>query len=70
MVDFLKLMALTRPPYIMFSSTKSELLDYLDYLKAQNGDDWQRLGNYKKLSITTTVNRASKYEDHMIYKFK
>ena len=70
MVDFLKLMALTRPPYIMFSSTKSELLDYLDYLKAQNGDDWQRLGNYKKLSITTTVNRASKYEDQMIYKFK
>lgn len=69
MVDFLKLMSLTRPPFIFFSSTKSELLDYMDYLKEQNGNDWQRLGNYKKLSIIASVNCSSKYEDHMIYKF-
>lgn len=69
MIEFLKLMALTRPPYIFFSSTKSELLDYMDFLKAQNSDDWQRLGNYKKLDITATVNCTARYEDHMIYKF-
>ncbi|WP_019672324.1 DNA adenine methylase [Psychrobacter lutiphocae] len=33
MVQFLRLMSLTRPPYIMFSSTRSELLSYIDHIK-------------------------------------
>lgn len=69
MVDFLYLMSLTRPPYIFFSSTKSELLEYMDYLKMLDGEDWERLGGYHKLSINTTLNVNSSYEDNMIYRF-
>ena len=69
MVDFLYLMSLTRPPYIFFSSTKSELMDYLDYLKQLNGDDWQRLGGFERVTIQAHVNHERAYEDNMIYRF-
>nr|WP_312538940.1 DNA adenine methylase [Moraxella sp. CTOTU47616] len=69
MVDFLYLMSLTRPPYIFFSSTKSELLDYLDYLKQLNGDDWERLGCFERVTIQAHVNHERAYEDNMIYRF-
>lgn len=69
MIDFLKLMSFVRPPYIFFSSTKSELLDYMDFLRGQNNRDWARVGNFNKQTITANVNYAAKYEDHMIYKF-
>ncbi|VXB84168.1 conserved hypothetical protein [Enhydrobacter sp. 8BJ] len=70
MVDFLYLMSLTRPPYIFFSSTKSELLDYLDYLKRLDGDDWQRLGGFERVTIQSQVNHENKYEDNMIFRFQ
>lgn len=70
MVDFLYLMSLTRPPYIFFSSTKSELLDYLDYLKQLNGEDWQRLGGFERVIIQAHVNHERAYEDNMIYRFQ
>lgn len=69
MIDFLYLMSLTRPPYVFFSSTKSELLEYMDYLKMLDGEDWERLGEYNKLSINTSLNKNSSYEDNMIFKF-
>lgn len=69
MVDFLYLMSLTRPPYIFFSSTKSELIDYFDYLKNLNGDDWQRLGGFERVTIQAHVNHERAYEDNMIYRF-
>lgn len=70
MIDFLWLMNLTRPPYIFFSSTKSELLDYLDFLKQLNGDDWNRLGGFERVKINTNLNYQKYYEDNMIYRFK
>lgn len=70
MVDFLYLMSLTRPPYIFFSSTKSELLDYMDYLKQLDGEDWGRLGGFERVTIQAHLNHDSKYEDNMIYRFK
>ena len=69
MVDFLYLMSLTRPPYIFFSSTKSELMDYLDYLKQLNNDDWQKLGGFERVTIQAHVNHERAYEDNMIYRF-
>lgn len=69
MVDFLHLIALTKPPYIFFSSTKSELLEYLDYLKHYKSEDWKRIGGYKKIAINSHMNYNAKYEDNMIYKF-
>lgn len=70
MVDFLYLMSLTRPPYIFFSSTKSELLDYLDYLKQLDGEDWERLGGFERVVIQAHVNHERAYEDNMIYRFQ
>ncbi len=69
MVDFLYLMSLTRPPYIFFSSTKSELLDYMEYLKKLDSEDWQRVGGFEKVSIRAHLNHNVSYEDNMIYKF-
>ncbi len=68
MVQFLKLMRLVRPPYLFFSSTKSEFLSYLDYLKKYDKEAWERLGEFEKFSFKASVNYQAKYEDNMIYK--
>lgn len=69
MVDFLHLMALTKPPYIFFSSTKSELLEYMDYIRGWAGSDWNRVGGYERINIASHVNYHAKYQDNMIFKF-
>lgn len=69
MVQFLKLMNLTSPPYIMFSSTRSELLSYLDYIKEFEVKAWDKLGNYDVISQTSNINNKARYVDNMIYKF-
>lgn len=68
MVQFLKLMQLVRPPYMFFSSTKSEVLGYMDYLKKHDAKAWQRVGGFTKFSFNATINKSAKYEDNMIYK--
>lgn len=70
MVDFLYLMQLTRPPYIFFSSTRSELLDYMDYLKQLGGEDWQRLGGFERVTLQACLNYNGRYEDNMLYRFR
>lgn len=69
MVGFLTLMTMIRPPYVFFSSTKSELLDYLEYVKQYEPQAWARIGNFEKLSFNSSVNYHATYEDNMIYKF-
>ncbi|OPH34954.1 Site-specific DNA methylase [Moraxella equi] len=68
MVQFLKLMKWVRPPYLFFSSTKSEFLSYLDYVKTHEPETWKRVGDFEKLSFTAHVNNSSKYEDNMVFK--
>lgn len=69
MVEFLMLMTMVKPPFVFFSSTKSELLDYLEYVKQYEPQTWERIGNFEKLSFNASVNYHSAYEDNMIYKF-
>ncbi len=69
MTKFLELMTHVRPPYVFFSSTRSELLDYLAYLKKFDPQAWNRIGGYQRISIVAKLNNTSKYEDNMIYKF-
>lgn len=69
MVEFLTLMGLIKPPYIFFSSTKSELLAYMDYVKKFQATDWERIGNFEKLSLEIKVNYHKPYQDNMIWKF-
>lgn len=70
MVQFLKLMQCVRPPYIFFSSTRSELPAYLDFLREHDSRAWQRVGNYETISLKAQMNKNSSYEDHMIYRFQ
>ncbi|WLF83788.1 DNA adenine methylase [Moraxella sp. ZY210820] len=71
MVKFLTLMQMVRPPYIFFSSTRSELLDYLQYVEQYEPQTWQRTGGFDKINIQVTLNGSgANYEDNMIYRFK
>ena len=66
LVSFIKLMELIRPPFIMFSNYRSEILDYFDYQIKRNDE---RFLNYKYTSISAPLNYSSTYRDNMIYKF-
>ena len=66
LVSFLKLMELIRPPFIMFSNNRSEILDYLDYQVKRNDE---RFLNYKHTAYSITLNRQRNYKDNLIYKF-
>ena len=66
LVSFIKLMELIRPPFIMFSNNRSEILDYFDYQVKRNDE---RFLNYQYTSISAPLNYSSTYRDNMIYKF-
>lgn len=70
MVEFLRLMRLVRPPFVFFSSTRSELLDYLDFIVNEKAEGWQNLQDYQKISVQVTMNKTAQYEDNMVYKFQ
>ena len=70
MVQFLRLMRLVRPPFVFFSSTRSELVDYLDFIVNERAEGWQNLQDYQKISVHVTMNKTAQYEDNMVYKFQ
>lgn len=69
LTQFLKLMHYVRPPYVFFSSTRSELLSFMEYLQDYDSEAWQRLGGFKNISIRASVNYSVVYEDNMLIKF-
>ncbi|UOP06501.2 hypothetical protein [Alysiella crassa] len=69
MVQFLRLMSVVRPPFIFFSSTRSEFVDYLDWVIESKQNGWERLSNYQKISLQTSLNYSAKYEDNLVFKF-
>lgn len=69
MVEFLRLMRLVRPPFVFFSSTRSELIDYVDFIINEKAEGWQNLQDYQKISVNVVMNKTAQYEDNMIYKF-
>jgi hypothetical protein len=69
MVEFLRLMAMVRPPFIFFSSTRSELPAYLDLVAELHLPGWERFAGSRTLTVSSTINRNSSYDDHLIYKF-
>lgn len=69
MVQFLRLMRLVRPPFVFFSSTRSELLEYLDLVISDKMEGWERLTGYQKISLTTHINQQAIYEDNLVYRF-
>lgn len=69
MVEFLKLMRLVRPPFIFFSSTRSEFLDYLDLVIGYKLDGWEQFAGYRKINVQVCLNKNAHYEDNLVYKF-
>lgn len=63
-------MTMVRPPYIFFSSTRSELLDYMKYIEKYDAQTWERVGDFETISIQATLNPSSTYEDNMLYRFE
>lgn len=68
MVSFLRLMQYVRPPFIFFSSTRSELLDYLHLLDSDKLPGWERFAGYQTITLEKVLNKTSRYEDNLIYK--
>lgn len=66
---FLELMHFVRPPFIFFSSTKSELLDYMAYIEQYEPDTWQRVGGFERIAVKANLNKNASYEDNMLVRF-
>ena len=69
LIDFLRLINLTKPPYIFFSSTKSEFIRYLDYMQESKTDNWESFEGYERIVVKASASKDGIYEDNMIYKF-
>lgn len=69
LIDFLRLINLTKPPYIFFSSTKSEFVRFVDFMVEERKDNWQAFEGAKRIAIKATLNYQSDYEDNLVYKF-
>lgn len=69
LIDFLRLIHLTRPPYLFFSSTKSEFIRFIDAMIDDKWDNWQVFEDYQRITLQTNANYNGRYEDNMVYKF-
>lgn len=69
LIDFLRLINLTRPPYIFFSSTKSEFVRFIEYMVEDKVDNWQTFYGAQRIAINTSLNYSASYEDNLVYKF-
>lgn len=69
LIDFLRLINLTKPPYIFFSSTKSEFIRYLNYMQESKINNWETFEGYKRITVKASTSKDGIYEDNMIYKF-
>ncbi|KMK52029.1 hypothetical protein RO21_03140 [[Actinobacillus] muris] len=69
LIDFLRLIHLTRPPYIFFSSTKSEFIRFIDAMIEDKWQNWVAFDSYKRITLQANVSYAGRYEDNLVYKF-
>lgn len=69
MVQFLKLADNIKPPFVFFSSTKSELPAYVNYVCREKVGNWQVWEDCQKVAIKARLNYNTAYEDNMVWKF-
>lgn len=69
LVDYLKLVSLTRPPYLFFSSTRSEFIDYINTIVSMRLDNWQTFDQATRLTVQAKLSKDVSYEDNLVYKF-
>ncbi|GJJ80704.1 hypothetical protein PcPA57_14240 [Pasteurella canis] len=69
LIDFLRLIHLTKPPFIFFSSTKSEFIRFIDAMVEDKWDNWQAFNEVNRITVNVSASYSGKYEDNLIYKF-
>lgn len=69
LIDFLRLVNITRPPYVFFSSTKSEFIRFVNYMLEDKVDNWQAFENAERITVNAKLNYQVAYEDNLVYKF-
>lgn len=69
LIDFLRLIHLTKPPYIFFSSTKSEFIRFIDFVVSEQKDNWKAFEGVSRIAVKAALNNKVKYEDNLVYKF-
>ncbi|OOH84840.1 hypothetical protein BMT54_12115, partial [Pasteurellaceae bacterium 15-036681] len=69
LIDFLRLVNLIKPPYIFFSSTKSEFIRFLEYMQEDKKDNWQTFEDCKRIIVKASASYSGAYEDNLVYKF-
>lgn len=69
LVDFLKLVNMTRPPYIFFSPTKSGFVDFIRYLQEEKIGNWRAFENASRVVVNSSTSYSGAYEDNIFYKF-
>lgn len=69
LIDFLRLIHLTKPPYIFFSSTKSEFIRFIEAMQEGKWQNWQTFEGVKRIKVNASLNYQSTYEDNLVYKF-
>ncbi|BFU65403.1 hypothetical protein [Rodentibacter abscessus] len=69
LIDFLRLIHLTRPPYLFFSSTKSEFIRFIEAMVEDKWQNWKSFENCKRITLQTSASYSGKYEDNLVYKF-
>lgn len=70
MVSFLTLAQMVRPPFVFFSSTRSEFLAYLDYLRQYKPQEWAMWAGFGQVAMRSTLSKGICYEDNMVYRFE
>lgn len=69
LIDFLRLIHLTRPPYCFFSSTKSEFLRFIEAMVEDKWQNWQAFDKAERIAVQASTSYNGKYEDNLVYKF-
>lgn len=69
MVAFLRLMQLVRPPFVFFSSTRSEFPAWLEMTIREQHHGWERFTGYKTITVRGVINKGAAYDDNMIFKW-
>ena len=62
-----RMLAMVRPPFVFFSSTRSELPTYLDLVAELRLPGWERFAGSQTLTVISNINCNSSYDDHLIY---
>ena len=69
LIDFLRLINITCPPYIFFSSTKSEFIRFIEWMVEYKQNNWQAFDNINRITLKTSTSYNGKYEDNLVFKF-